>query len=154
MSSKTENFHKLCDQNGKQILRYPKNTLLDGIISDLWKGEIRKYLSCPPFMFGTTENVYPGYRKMTNDEFHKIKAKFVFHYKNQEIAIANNIDNMNNYYLGISDEVLVLHGGESIGDKFPALGKEYRLFAKCLSLCETKYHYNIAIIMIFDPLYL
>lgn len=163
MSSKLKNIHILRDQNGNQILRYPKNTLLDLIIADLYEGKgIMKYLSCPQFMFCISGDMYPGYREMTQREFNFIKPKFVSDYKNQKIAISKSIKN-SRYYLGLDDECLILCRGYAFYDGFPNLDKGYCLHANRLSLYGSwkleminsagpYSHSNIAIILIFDPL--
>jgi hypothetical protein len=149
MPPKIKNVNKLRDRNGKQILRYPKNTLLDDIIADLW-GEIEKYLSCSPFMFGISGDVYPGYREMTKGEFNKILPKFVSEYKNQKITISKSIKG-SYYYLGLNNDYLILHRGHAFYDKFPTLEKGYCLRANRLSLYGPYCLSNVAIIMIFDP---
>ena len=71
----------ISDNNGKQMFQFPKNTLLDNILIDLWNNIMRYYTT--PFAVGLRNKTYPGYRLVTEDDvnnnfiemFRKYKTK-------------------------------------------------------------------------------
>jgi hypothetical protein len=64
----------ICDKNGKKILKYPENTLLDTIINDLWNDIIR-YIDYHTFAIGFLTQSYSGYRAIRREEFSPIQFR-------------------------------------------------------------------------------
>lgn len=64
----------ICDINGKKLLKYPENTLLDAIINDLWNDIIR-YLDYHPFAIGFQVETYTGYRAISQGEFNPFEFR-------------------------------------------------------------------------------
>jgi hypothetical protein len=63
-----QNIQTICNENGKKILEYSNDTLLSNIPDDQIK-EIAKYADFPRFAIGKYKTEYPGYRKISINEF-------------------------------------------------------------------------------------
>jgi hypothetical protein len=63
-----KNVNILCDEKGKELFLFPKNTLMDKICCDSW-GEIMRYMKYHPYIVGLRTKKYVGYRPIKIHEF-------------------------------------------------------------------------------------
>jgi hypothetical protein len=141
------------DSNGKQLFKFPGNTLLDAIYSDLW-GVILKYMDYYPFAVGKYGEIYPGYRAMTIDEFHANEAQFIRYFdKNKGLHKMSDFEDWNGFNLIIEDLYLfykcekkrewffVLQNKKGTNDKVHCLSKRKRKKGDFV-IKDTHYHQN------------
>jgi hypothetical protein len=87
------------DAKGNKILKFPINTPLDNIIPDIWS-IIIKYLT-HSFCLGHSNTEYPGYRKMSKNEFNASKNIFSTYYSKNGLQSLSHI---------VSDEWVTIDG--------------------------------------------
>jgi hypothetical protein len=77
MSLKIEPANIIYDSTGEELFKFPLNTLLDGILPELW-GVIVNYMNFPLFILSSVD--VPCYSRLTKDNFDTYKEKFANYY--------------------------------------------------------------------------
>jgi len=125
---------KIYNSKGKKILKIPIGTLLDNIIIDLWS-EITPYLDYHQFALGKTTKSYPGYRKLTQNDF-DIDKFFDCHWKNKGFHTFDNI--FRNAYVSVEGNYILKNG-----DAIQVTPIDYnRMGLLKIDTCDTK-SYNL-----------
>jgi hypothetical protein len=99
-------YQVLSDQNGKQLLKLPKYTLLDNFPIELWE-TIAKYMY-PSFALGFDTHNYEGYEQVTLENFtYTIKQIFMEYINNNKIYTLDNTNSTR--FLMIDNKRLVIN---------------------------------------------
>jgi len=100
MSFKINSVSYVLDPNNQKRFKFPANTLLDQISTDLWAIIFKYYYCHQPFAIGNFDTNYLGYRIITQKECKTRDFKDLFEEYYRNTHMFRSLDNIKLYHPG------------------------------------------------------